>query len=89
MSYVLMIWTVWVALALILLALILYRSNITRYEDDQLFLDDANTMQHHEQDEVLRRVKPVERMIRVFGGVEGVVTLGIVALYLMDALRQF
>ncbi len=84
-----MIWTVWVALALILLGLMMYRANITRYEDDQLFLEDSNTMQHHEQDEVLRRVKPVERMIRVFGGAEGVVTLGIVGFYLMNALRQF
>ena len=89
MSYVLVIWTVWGALALILLGLILYRSNITRYEDDQLFLDDGNTMQHQQQDEVLRRVKPIERMIRVFGGVEGVVTLGIVGFYVLNALRQF
>lgn len=89
MSYVLVIWAVWIALALILLGLIMYRSNITRYEDDQIFLGDADGMQHTEQDEVLRRVKPIERMIRVFGGVEGVVTLVIVAMYLTDALRQF
>ena len=84
-----MIWAVWVALGVVLLGLILYRSNLTRYEDDQLFLDDANIMQHQQQDEILRRVKPIEKMIRVFGGAEGVVTLGIVAFYLMDALRQF
>ena len=89
MSYVLIIWTVWIALGLILLGLLLYRSTITRNEEDQIFLDDATTMQHKEQEEILRRVKPVERMIRIFGGAEGLATLAIVAFYVMDALHQF
>jgi hypothetical protein len=89
MSYVLVIWTVWGALGLVLLGLILYRSTITRNEDDQIFLDESTTMQHHEQEEILRRVKPVETMIRICGGAEGVVTLGILAFYVTDALRRF
>lgn len=89
MNYVIVIWAVWGVLGVVLLGLILYRSNITRYEDDQLFLDDAAAMQHHEQEEILRRVKPIERMIRICGGAEGLATLAIVAFYLMDALHQF
>jgi hypothetical protein len=89
MSYVLVIWTVWGALALVLLGLILYRATITRAEEDQLFLEDAPTMQHQEQDLIMKRVKPIENLIRIFGGVEGLVTLGILAFYLTDALRQF
>lgn len=89
MSYVLVIWTVWGILGFILLSLILYRATITRAEEDQLFLEEANTMQQQEQELILKRVKPVETMIRVFGGAEGLVTLGILAFYLMDALRQF
>lgn len=89
MSYVIVVWIVWAALGLILLGLIMYRGNITRYEEDQLFLDDASEMQHREQELLLKKVKRIEPVIRIFGGAEGVVTLGIVAFYLMDAFRQF
>jgi hypothetical protein len=89
MSYVLVIWTVWGALGLVLLALILYRATITRHEEDQIFLEETSTMQQQEQELIMKRVKPVEHMIRICGGAEGVLTLGILAFYLMDALRQF
>jgi len=89
MSYVLVIWTVWGALGLILLGLILYRATITRAEEDQLFLEETSTMQQQEQELIMKKVRPVENMIRICGGAEGVVTLGILAFYLMDALRQF
>jgi hypothetical protein len=89
MSTVLVIWTVWGALGLVLLALIVYRASITRAEEDQLFLEDTSTMQQQEQELIMKRVKPIETMIRIFGGAEGVVTLGILGFYLMDALHQF
>ena len=89
MSVVIVVWIVWAALGFVLLGLIMYRSSLTRYEEDQLFLDDANEFQHREQVELLRKVKRIEPMIRVFGGAEGLFTLGIVGFYLMDALRQF
>jgi hypothetical protein len=89
MSYVLAIWIVWGALGLLLLGLILYRAAITRHEEDQLFLEETSTMLQQEQELIMKRVRPVEHMIRICGGAEGVVTLGILAFYLMDALRQF
>jgi hypothetical protein len=89
MSYVLVIWTVWGALGLILLGLILYRTAITRHEEDQIFLEDTSTMQQREQELIMKRVRPIEHMIRICGGAEGVLTLGILAFYIMDALRQF
>jgi hypothetical protein len=46
-------------------------------------------MQQQEQELIMKRVKPVEHMIRICGGAEGVLTLGILAFYLMDAMRQF
>lgn len=89
MNYVIAIWIVWAVLGLILLGLILYRVNITKDEEDRLFLDNGSDAQHRQQDEMLRKLKRVEPVIRVCGGAEGLVTLGIVAFYLMDALRQF
>ena len=89
MNLVILVWIVWAVLGLVLLGLIMYRGSITRYEEDQLFLDDANQFEHRQQAELLKKVKRIEPMIRIFGGAEGLVTLGIVGFYLMDALRQF
>lgn len=55
MKPMIVVWIVWAALGIILLALIMYRASITRYEEDQLFLDDASEMQHKEQDAVLKK----------------------------------
>jgi hypothetical protein len=90
MSYVVVMWIVWAALGLVLLGLILYRISLTQDEEDRLFLEDgADETQHHQQDEMLAKLKRLTPVIRIFGGAEGLVTLGIVAFYVMDALRQF
>ncbi len=90
MSYVVVMWIVWSALGLILLGLMLYRINITQYEEDRLFLEEnADETQHSRQGEMLAKLKRIRPVIRIFGGAEGIVTLGLVAFYVMDALRQF
>lgn len=89
MSYVVMLWIVWIVIGLILLGLILYRISLTQYEEDQLFLDDANETQHRLQDMMLAKLKRLEPVIRIFGGIEGLLTLAIIAYYAVDALRQF
>ena len=40
-----LMWIVWAAFACVLLALLLYRGTLTRYEEDELFLDDASDHQ--------------------------------------------
>jgi sensor domain CHASE-containing protein len=47
------LWIVWAVFAAILLSLLLYRGTITRYEDDQLFLDDISDRQHKENDAII------------------------------------
>lgn len=89
MSIVMMVWTVWAILGLILMGLLMYRGSITRYEEDQLFLDDEGGLESREQAELLRKVKRIEPVIRIFSGAEGLVTLGIVVFYLVDAWHQF
>ena len=89
MNYVMGMWIVWGALAVVLLGLLMYRGSLTRYEDDQLFLDDSNQMEHRAQDELMRKIKKIEPVIRVFGGVAGLVTVGIVGFYVYDAIQHF
>ncbi len=89
MSYIVAIWILWAFLAIVLLGLILYRISLTRYEEDRLFLDGGNEMQHRDQDVMLAKVKRLEPVIRIFGGIEALTTIAIVAFYVLDALRQF
>ncbi len=56
MHFVPILWIVWAVFAAILLSLLLYRGTITRYEDDQLFLDDISDRQHKENDAIIRQI---------------------------------
>jgi hypothetical protein len=89
MSAMPLMWIVWAVFACILLALLLYRGTLTRYEEDQLFLDDASDHQHKENDAVLRKVAKVQPLVKVFTGVTCLLTAAIVGIYVWDAFRQF
>jgi hypothetical protein len=49
MSVIPLMWTLWAGLTTLLLVLLLYRSNLTRYEEDQIFLDESSEHQNREQ----------------------------------------
>lgn len=83
------LWTIWAGLTVTLLALLVYRSNLTRYEEDQLFLDDASEHQHHEQEVILNKVNRVQPFVRAVTVSTCVMTVAIVGLYVYDAIRQF
>lgn len=89
MHYVMMMWIVWGALAAVLLSLLMYRGNLTRYEDDQLFLSDSNQIEHQAQDEILVKIRKIEPVIRIFGSVTGLITAVIMGVYVYDAIQHF
>ena len=60
------LWIIWTVFAAILLSLLLYRGTITRYEDDQLFLDDISERQHRENDAIIRKLALMQPYLRVF-----------------------
>ncbi len=89
MHYIIAMWIVWGMLATVLLGLLMYRGNLTRYEDDQLFLSDSNQIEHQAQDEIQVKIRKIEPVIRIFGGVTGLITVVIVGFYVYDAIHQF
>ena len=89
MNFIIVIWIVWVALAVVLLGLLLYHMNITQDEEDDLFLDAAEETERRRQDDVSAKLKRLKPWIRICGGVEGIVTLILVGFYIVDAMRQF
>ena len=80
---------VWAALAVAFLALLMYRGQLTRYEDEQLFLnEETNINEQQQQSRIVRRVKRLEPLVRIFGGAAGLVTAGVVGMYVYDAWRR-
>jgi hypothetical protein len=83
------LWIAWAVVTTTLLALLVYRSNLTRYEEDQLFLDDSSEHQHREQESILKKINRIQPAVRLFTVTTCVMTVAIVGLYVYDALRQF
>jgi hypothetical protein len=89
MHFIPTLWIVWAVFAVCLLSLLLYRGTITRYEDDQLFLDDVNERQHQENDAIIRKLNKIQPFLRVCTGVTSVLTAAIIGLYAWDAFKAF
>lgn len=83
------LWIAWAVVTTVLLALLVYRSNLTRYEEDQLFLDDASEHQHKEQETILKKVNRIQPFVRAFTVTTCVMTVAIVGIYVYDAIKQF
>lgn len=83
------LWIVWAVFAAILLILLLYRGTISRYEDDQLFLDDISERQHQENDAVIRKLAQIQPFLKVFTGVTSILTAAILGIYAWDAIKLF
>jgi hypothetical protein len=79
---------IWAVVTLGFLLLLAYRSQITRYEEDQLFLNGANTNEEQEQNEIIRKVKRLAPFIRILGGAASLVTISIVGLWMYDAWQR-
>ena len=89
MHFIPVLWIAWGVFAAILLSLLLYRGTITRYEDDQLFLDDISARQHQENDAIIRKLDKIQPYLKIFTGVTSVLTAAIVGIYAWDAIKTF
>lgn len=78
---------VWATLVACFVGLLTYRGQLTRYEEDQLFLSDQNPEEQQEQYNIVRRVNQVQPLVRIFGGAAGLITVSIVGIWVADALR--
>ncbi|MGC2637320.1 MAG: hypothetical protein WA294_09065 [Acidobacteriaceae bacterium] len=88
MSYMPVVWIVWAAVITFLLILLVYRSNLTRYEEDQIFLDESGNHQKKEQEDLLVKVNKIQPVIRIVGTATGALTVVIIGLYVWDAVQH-
>ena len=63
MSVIPVMLIVWGVVAACFLALLAYRGQLTRYEEDQLFLSETESNEQREQTEIVRRVNQIQPII--------------------------
>jgi hypothetical protein len=89
MSFVLMMWVVWGALAVITAALYVYRSSLTRDEEGQVFLDEAFDHEKVAQAAIVERVNKIEPALRVSLRIAAAATAIVLVYYAVDIVHQF
>jgi hypothetical protein len=88
MSLIPILLIVWAAVAACFLALLAYRGQLTRYEEDQLFLSETESNEQREQSEIVRKCNKIAPWVRIFGVAAAVMTAGIVGIWTYDAWQQ-
>ena len=78
----------WGCFTLVLIILLIYRSTLSMQEDDQLFLDEAESHMQKDQEELLGKMNKLQPYVRGFGAASGVLALVIVGLAVYDALTR-
>jgi len=82
-------WSIWGLTILVMAMMFLYRSRLTRDEEDQIFLDDSFSHERSAQQAIIAKVEKVQPLIRVSEIVAGVATLFVIGYYINDVLNQF
>ncbi len=79
---------IWAAIAACFLGLLAYKGQLTRYEEDQLFLSDAASNEKALQNEIVRKVTKLQPFVRIFGVAAAVMTAGIIGIFTYDAWQH-
>jgi hypothetical protein len=79
------VWAVCTGLFLMLLA---YNSTITRYEENQLFLEDINANEKQTQTSIATKIGRILPFIRATGALSAVLTALIIGIYTLDAWHK-
>ena len=88
MSFIPVMLIVWAVVAACFLALPAYRGQLTRYEEDQLFLNETESNEQREQSEIVRKVNKIQPFVRAFGVAAAAMTAGIVGIFTYDAWQH-
>jgi Tfp pilus assembly protein PilN len=78
----------WAVPTVVLIFLLIYKSTLTMHEDDQLFLDDAESALAQEQAELMQRMDKIQPYIRGLGVVSGVLIVMIFGLWIYTGISN-
>lgn len=88
MTFVPVMWTVWAAFVTLMAGLYIYRSSLTRDEEDQIFLDDSFDHERAAQAVITAKVAKVEPLVRVARWIVVAMTVFVIAYYIRDIALQ-
>jgi len=74
--------TVWAVLTTVLVVLLIYRSALSMHEDDQIFLDSAESHLEKEQQQLMVRMNQLRPFVNILGASSGVLVLLMAGLWL-------
>ncbi|WP_213806562.1 hypothetical protein [Granulicella sp. dw_53] len=77
--------TIWAAFTACFVAILTYRGQLTRYEQDRLFLTNINPEGERRQSEIVRRIQQIQPYVRILGAITTLITIGIVTIWTLDA----
>lgn len=83
------VWSVWILCVLFLAFMYLYRSRLTRDEEDQIFLDESFSHQKSAQAAIAAKVEKIEPLVRTSLWLAGGATVLVIAYYIWDIFNQF
>lgn len=89
MTFVPVMWAVWVLTVLMMAGTLLYRSRLGRDEEDQLFLDDSFSQEKLNQAAIAARVSRVQPVVKSTQVIAAVATLFVIGYYIIDIIHQF
>ena len=79
---------IWAGIVACFLGLLAYKGQLTRYEEDQLFLSETVSHEQQLQTELVRKVMKIQPFVRVFGVAAAVMTAGIIGIFTYDAWQH-
>lgn len=79
---------VWSALTVVLIILLIYRGTLAMHEDDQLFLDDAESHIAKEQEILLTKMNRLTPWVRIFGACSALLIVVIAGLFVYGRMNQ-
>ena len=78
----------WVGLTVVLVLLLIYRSTLSMHEDDQLFLDSAESHMEREQAEIMAKYNRVGPAVRWLGAASGMLIVVMAAMWVYEGLSR-
>lgn len=83
------LWSAWGVVVIAFAVLYVYRSTLTRDEEDQVFLDDAFEHEKTAQAAIVERIRKIEPAVRISLWLSAAMTAVVIVYYIHDMFRQF
>jgi hypothetical protein len=68
--------------------LLIYRGTLNMHEDDQLFLDEAESHMAKEQQELIVKMNKIQPWVRIFGACSALLIVVIAGLFVYARMNQ-